>query len=129
MRFLEGKISDRIQLRPRPHLHSRIVNNIPFLFPKLFGDVPEGPLKGRALGEQPIDQTIWRTGLNQYLSKAGIAEYAFVSQGNVVVYANGSESYIRNFSRSDGFRKSLFKGITSVRPSPLTQRLIPNTKL
>ena len=93
---------------------------------KLFGDVPEGPLKGRSLGEKAIKQTAWKNALHQYLSKAGTAEYNFVSQGNVVAYEDGSEFYIRNFSGSYGFRKSLFKGIKAVRPSPLTQRFIPN---
>lgn len=93
---------------------------------KLFGEVPEGPLKGRAFGEKAIDQSKWKAALNQYLGKAGIAEYNFVSQGNVVVCEDGSEFYIRNFSGSYGFRKSWFKGIKAVRPSPLTQRLIPN---
>jgi hypothetical protein len=93
---------------------------------KLFGEVPEGPLKGRAFGEKAIDQSKWKAALNQYLAKAGIAEYNFVSQGNVVVCEDGSEFYIRNFSGNYGFRKSWFKGIKAVRPSPLTQRLIPN---
>ena len=93
---------------------------------KLFGDVPEGPLKGRSLGEKAIEQTVWKKALHQYLSRAGIAEYNFVSQGNVVVYEDGSQLYIRNFSGSYGFRKSWFKGIKAVRASPLTQRLIPN---
>jgi len=96
---------------------------------KLFGDVPEGPLRGRALGEKAIDQKEWKNALHQYLTRAGIAEYNFVSQGNVVVYEDGSELYIRNFSGSYGFRKSWFKGIKAVRPSPLTERLIPNAKI
>jgi len=96
---------------------------------KLFGDVPEGPLRGRALGEKTIDQKEWKSALHQYLIRAGIAEYNFVSQGNVVVYEDGSELYIRNFSGSYGFKKSWFKGIKAVRPSPLTERLIPNAKL
>jgi hypothetical protein len=97
---------------------------------KLFGDVPEGPLRGRALGEKAIDQKEWKNALHQYLTRAGIAEYNFVSQGNVVVYEDGSELYIRNFSRSScGFIKSWFKGIKAVRPSPLAERLIPNAKL
>lgn len=93
---------------------------------KLFGEVPEGPLKGRSLGEKAIDQSQWKDTLHQYLARAEIAEYNFVSQGNVVVYEDGREFYIRNFSGSYGFRKSWFKGIKAVRRSPLTQRLIPN---
>ena len=93
---------------------------------KLFGDIPEGPLKGRPFGEKAIDHKEWKNALHRYLSNAGIAEYNFVSQGNVVVYEDGKEYYIRNFSGSYGFRKSLFKRIKAVRPSPLTQRLIPN---
>jgi hypothetical protein len=97
---------------------------------KLFGEVPDGPLKGRALGGKAIDQSTWKAALQQYLSRAGIAEYAFVSKGNVVVYEDDSELYIRNFARSScGFRKSWFKGIKAVRPSPLTQRMIPNVTL
>ena len=96
---------------------------------KLFGDVPEGPLRGRALGEKTIDQKEWKSALHQYLTRAGIAEYNFVSQGNVVVYEDGSELYVRNFSGSYDFKKSWFKGIKAVRPSPLTERLIPNVKL
>jgi hypothetical protein len=96
---------------------------------KLFGDVPEGPLRGRSLGERAIDQTAWKNALHQYLINAGIAEYTFVSQGNVVVYEDGKEFYIRNFSSSYGFKKSLFNRITGVRPSPLSQRLVANTKL
>jgi hypothetical protein len=93
---------------------------------RLFEDVPEGPLRGRALGEKAIGKKDWKNALHQYLTNAGIAEYNFVSQGNVVVYEDGKEFYIRNFSGSYGFRKSLLKGIKAVRPSPLTQRLIPN---
>jgi hypothetical protein len=96
---------------------------------KLFGDVPEGPLRGRALGEKTIDQKEWKSALHQYLTRAGIAEYNFVSQGNVVVYEDGSELYVRNFAGSYDFKKSWFKGIKAVRPSPLTERLIPNAKL
>jgi hypothetical protein len=96
---------------------------------KLLGEVPEGPLRGRALGEKTVDPSTWKSTLYQYLSNSGIAEYAFVSQGNVIVYENGKEFYIRNFSGSYGFKKSLLRGIVAVRPSPLTHRLIPNTKL
>jgi len=96
---------------------------------RLFKEVREKPLMGRALGERATDQTAWKTALRHYLTSAGIAEYNFVSQGNVVVYEDGSERYVRNFSGSYGFRKSWFKGMTAVRPSPLTKRLIPNATL
>jgi len=96
---------------------------------KSLGQVPGGPLKGRAYGEKMLDRSVWKADLHQYLTKAGVVEYAVVAQGNVVVYQDGSERYIRNFSGSYGFKKSLLKGIVGIRRSPLSQRLISNTRL
>jgi hypothetical protein len=96
---------------------------------KSLGQIPDGPLKGRALGEKVIGQTEWKEALNQFLADAGIAEYNIVSQGNVVVYEDGSERYIRNFSASYGFKKSVLKGIIGVKRSPFAQKTTSNVKI
>ena len=96
---------------------------------KSLGQIPDGPLKGRSLGEKGISQNEWKEALHQYLANAGIAEYNIVSQGNVAVYKDGSERYIRNFSASYGFKKSLLKGITGVRRSPFAQKINSNVKI
>jgi hypothetical protein len=96
---------------------------------KSLGQIPDGPLKGHALGEKGISQNEWKEALHQYLANASIAEYNIVSQGNVAVYKDGSERYIRNFSASYGFKKSLLKGIIGVRRSPFAQKINSNVKI
>ena len=96
---------------------------------KALGDVPEGPLRGRAWGEQSVDQVTWKNALHEFLKMAGVTEYAVVPQGCVVKYQDGSERYIRNFSANYGFKNSLLKEITGVKRSPLSGRAIPNTKI
>lgn len=96
---------------------------------KALGEVPAGPLQGRALGQPRPDQGEWTGALHAYLQGAGVVEYATVSQGCVVRYEDGGERYIRNFSSSYGFKKSLLKGIVGVRRSPLTGRVAANIKI
>jgi hypothetical protein len=96
---------------------------------KKLGEVPPGPLQGRAFGEPRVARDEWDIALKAYLQAAGIIEYTFVSQGYVIHYEDGSQRYIRNFSSSYGFKKSLFKGIIGVRHSPLAKRVTPNTRI
>ena len=96
---------------------------------KALSEVPAGPLQGRALGQPRPDPGEWQAALHAYLQSAEVAEYAMVSQGCVVHYEDGSERYIRNFSSSYGFKKSLFKGMVGVRRSPLSGRVIPNIRI
>lgn len=93
------------------------------------GPIPEGPLKGRSLGEPKPDSLQWNKALKEYLIKTHIAEYVFIHQGCVLCYEDGREKYIRNFASGYGFKKSLLKGIVGIRRSPLSRRMIPNEKL
>ncbi len=86
-------------------------------------------MKGRNLGEKRCDTGEWNEALHECLRGAGIAEYAVVSQGSTIHRADGTEQYIRNFSSDYGFKNALLKGIVGVKRSPLTQRVVPNTKL
>ena len=53
----------------------------------------------------------------------------FDTFGEVTHYEDGTKRYIRNFSSSYGFKKSLLKGIIGVRHSPLASRITPNTRI
>jgi hypothetical protein len=96
---------------------------------KALGEVPPGPLQGRAFGQPRIDQDEWTKALHSYLQAAGVMEYTLVTQGCVVRYEDGSEKYIRNFSSSYGFKKSLLKGIIATKHSPLTKKVAANIEL
>ncbi|MBU0516886.1 MAG: RRXRR domain-containing protein [Proteobacteria bacterium] len=96
---------------------------------KKMGEVPDGPLKGRAWGEPAPKKEEWTAALHDYLAKAGVVEYAVVTQGCVLRHENGGERYLRNFSGDYGFSWGLLKGVSSVRRSPLTARAVANTKV
>jgi hypothetical protein len=99
-----------------------------------FQPIPEGPLNGRILGDKnnqfcTLNNENWDNCLKEYLSDCEIAEYAFISQGCVVQYKDGSQHFVRNFSRDYGFKISLLKGVTGVRKSPLRQAVQPMIRL
>jgi hypothetical protein len=96
---------------------------------RALGEVPSGPLCGRALGQPKINPEEWSKALRSYLRGAGIKEYTMVTQGCVVHYEDGSKKYIRNFSSSYGFKKSLLKGIIGMRHSPLASKVTPNARI
>ncbi len=94
--------------------------------------VPEGPLRGRALGQPRPGRKEWFAALEAYLASLGVVEYALVSQGCVLLYEDGSQRYLRNFSTSKdqgGFKNAFLRGIVALRRSPLTDSVIPNKKL
>jgi len=92
---------------------------------KALGEVPPGPLHGRAFGQPRVALAEWNNALKHYLRSVGIAEYIFVTQGCVIYYEDGSQKYLRNFSSSYGFTKSLLKGIIGIKHSPFAKRSFP----
>lgn len=91
--------------------------------------IPPGPLMGRAFGQPLPKRKEWLSALENYLSEAGVVEYNLVQQGCVLIYEDGSERYLRNFSSSQGFKTGLLHGIVAVRRSPFSDVCTPNVKL
>jgi hypothetical protein len=96
--------------------------------------IPDGPLNGRIFGDNnrqscTLNGESWNNCLKEYLSDCGIAEYAFIYQGCVVQYKNGSQQFVRNFSPDYGFKTALLKEVVGVRKSPLCQTIQPMIRL
>ncbi len=89
-------------------------------------EIPDGPLKGRFFGEPRLNHSLWQKELERYLKKTGVGQYAFVRQGNVVIYEDGTHRYIRNFSSTQGFKNAFLKKIVAVKRSPFSKKAIEN---
>jgi len=83
-------------------------------------------LMGRAFGQPLPDEKAWLEGLERYLSKIGVKEYAFIQKGCVAVYENGTQFYVRNFSSTQGFKTSLLKGIVGIKRTPFVDNITFN---
>lgn len=92
-------------------------------------EVPEGPLKGRRLGEAAPASEVWWACLRKYLRACGAEEYAVLTQGCVVLYDHGGRRFIRNFATDQGFKKKLLCGIVAVQGSPFADEVLVNRNI
>lgn len=83
-------------------------------------------LEGRSFGQPLPDEKAWIEGLERYLSKIGVKEYAFIRQGCVAVYENGTQQFIRNFSSTQGFKPSFLKKIIGIKRTPFVDNIVVN---
>ncbi len=90
----------------------------------LFKPLPKGLADGMTLGADPSSDAR-NIQVEAYLSECGFHSYGLLRPGCVVCYRNGSRWFVRNFDQNADFKKARLKGVTGIRQSPLTNRIIP----
>ncbi len=83
---------------------------------------------GRPWGDSNFYIHDWARLLEHYLAECGFHSYAMLTSGCVVRYADGTESFIRNFDKAT-FRESGLKYVTGVRRNPFVRAVTPLKEL
>lgn len=95
----------------------------------IFKALPERLKSGDILGVKRNSGGGWRKLVETYLRDCGFHSYAMVTPGCVLCYSDGATLFLRNFDKSEGFKKSILRGVIGVRRTPFVDRMIPLKKL
>jgi hypothetical protein len=90
----------------------------------LFKPLPSALSEGVMLGKKSNAKDNRKRALEAYLSECGFHSYAYLTPGCVAHYQNQENWFVRNFDKSEGFKKGRLKDITGVRRTPFVEQVV-----
>jgi hypothetical protein len=90
----------------------------------LFKPLPSVLSEGVMLGKKSNAKSNRKRALETYLSECGFHSYAYLTPGCVAHYQNQESWFVRNFDKSEGFKKGRLKDITGVRRTPFVEQVV-----
>jgi len=92
---------------------------------RIFGPKPLELEGGIAWGNGTPPKNGWTEVLETYLAGCGFSCYVRLTPCCVICYQDGTQHFVRNFDKNDGFKKSILENVIGVRRTPFTSKIMP----